>query len=190
MTTNERLARWTRRGLDAALVLLVVVSLLTVILARVVPLTGRPTFVVAGGSMAPAIAVGSAVIVEPVAPESIVVGDIVSLRSGPDRAIFTHRVIRVVDRDGTTWFETQGDANTGPDPSLTSETAVIGRVTTTIPAIGYLIALISSPSGITFVVALGLLLLLVGWFIEAPARSTSTVKTSDLRPRAVTPHEG
>ena len=190
MASNRRVATWARRLIDGALVLLVLISLLTMVLARVVPLTGRSTFVVAGGSMAPAIAVGSAVIVEPVAPGSIVAGDVVSLRSGPDRAIFTHRVTRVVDRDGATWVETQGDANPAPDPSLTPATAVIGRVAATVPLMGYLVALMSTPSGIIFVIALGVLLLLVGWMMESPARHFTTVRAPNWRPRASTPHEG
>ena len=186
MTTNERIARWTRRGLDAALVLLVIVSLLTVILARVVPMTGRSTFVVAGGSMAPAISVGSAVIVDPVDPMALAVGDVVSLRSGTERAIFTHRITRVVDHEGTVWIETRGDANASPDPSLTPATDVIGRVTVAVPVAGYAIALVSTVSGIVFVIALGLLMFLVGWVIESPARATPTVHAPDRRPRVST----
>jgi signal peptidase I len=74
---------------DAALVLLVALCLLTIALERLVPLTGRTTFVVAGGSMEPAIGIGSAIVVEPVDPHALAVGDVVSLRSGPDRAIFS-----------------------------------------------------------------------------------------------------
>ena len=127
--STDRLAIWARRSFDVLLVVLIVVCLLTVVLARVVPLTGRSTFVVAGGSMAPAISVGSAVVVEPVAAADLRVGDVVSLRSGPQRAIFTHRITRVAQRDGATWIETQGDANATADPSLSPASAVIGRVT-------------------------------------------------------------
>jgi len=167
MTMTGHVARWARRCLDAALVLLVVVSLLTVILARVVPMTGRSTFVVAGGSMAPTIGVGSAVIVDPVDPSLLAVGDVVSLRSGSERAIFTHRITRVVDREGTVWIETQGDANRTPDPSISPATNVIGRVSLAIPFAGYLIALLSSPRGIVFVMLLGVLLLFAGWMLDS-----------------------
>ncbi len=83
--------------------------------------------------MEPTIPLGAAVIVEPVAPADLAVGDIVSLRSGPQRAVFTHRIIRIADRDGEVWIETQGDANDAPDPSITPATAVIGRVAVIIP---------------------------------------------------------
>jgi signal peptidase len=168
MNSNDSLATWMRGLLDAVLVLLLTLCLLAVVLARIVPLTGRSTLVVAGGSMEPTISIGSAVVLEPVDPGSIRVGEVVSLRSGPAQAIFTHRVTRVVDRDGAIWIETKGDANAEPDPSITAATQVVGRVTVTIPGAGYLIALLSTPRGLMFVVSLGLVLLLVGWLIEVP----------------------
>ena len=176
MTTDARIALWAHEALDAALVLLVVICLFTIILGRVLPLTGRTTLVVAGGSMEPAIPLGSAIVVEPVDPRSLAVGDVVSLRSGPGRAIFSHRVIRVVVRDGTTWVETKGDANASADPSLTPASQIIGRASTTIPNAGYLIALLSSLHGIVFVISLGLVLLLAASMVEvfaaAPLRQT------------------
>jgi signal peptidase len=168
MISRDRLATSMRSFLDAVLVLLLTLCLLAIVLARLVPLTGRTTLVVAGGSMVPAIGVGSAVVVELVDPASIRVGDVVSLRSGPTAAIFTHRVTRVVDRDGAIWLQTKGDANAEPDPSITAATQVIGRVAVTVPGAGSLIALLSTPSGLMFVVSLGLVLLLLGWLIEPP----------------------
>ena len=168
VSSGQRLLTWTRRGLDLALILLVVTCLLTIVLARVVPLTGRSTLVVAGGSMAPALDIGTAVVVEPVEPSSLRVGDLVSLRSGAERAIFTHRITRLIDRDGAVWIETKGDANAGVDPSITPATSVIGRVSVALPKVGYLIALLSAPVGILFVISLGSLLLFAGWIIEAP----------------------
>ncbi len=168
MPTGDRLLTWTRRGLDLALVLLVAVCIVTIVIARVVPLTGRSTLVVAGASMVPALDIGTAVVVEPVEPGSLRVGDIVSLRSGPQQAIFTHRITRLVERDGAVWIETKGDANAQIDPSITPASDVVGRVTIAVPKLGYLIALLSAPVGILFVISLGSLLLFAGWILEAP----------------------
>ena len=107
----DAVASGVRHLPDLALVGLIVVASSGVVLARVVPMTGRATFVVASGSMAPAIPVGAAVIVEPVDPAALREGDVVSLRSGPQRAVFTHRITRVVDRADGRWIETRGDAN-------------------------------------------------------------------------------
>jgi signal peptidase len=184
MSLEPRLANWTRDVCDAALVLLVALSLLTIALGRVLPLTGRTTLAVAGGSMEPAIHLGSAIVVEPVDAHSLAVGDVVSLRSGPNRAVFSHRIIRVVDRDGTVWIETKGDANAAADPSLTPASQVIGRASVTIPGAGYLIALLSSLHGIVFVVSLGLVLILAASLVESlvPARRRSAGPSRHAEP--------
>jgi signal peptidase len=187
MSLEARLATWTRDLCDAVLVLLVALCLLTIALGRMLPLTGRTTLVVAGGSMEPAISLGSAIVVEPVDPRSLAVGDVVSLRSGSQRAIFSHRVIRVVDRDGTVWIETKGDANAAADPSLTPAGQVIGRASVTVPGAGYLIALMSSLHGIVFVVSLGLVLLIAASIVESlvpvKRRDVGIERPTDPAPR-------
>ena len=188
MSLEPRLASWTRDLCDAALVLLVAICLLTIALGRVLPITGRTTLAVAGGSMEPAIGLGSAIVVEPVDPHLLVVGDVVSLRSGPNRAIFSHRIIRVVVRDGAVWIETRGDANATADPSLTPASQVIGRASMTIPGAGYLIALLSSLHGIVFVVSLGLVLLLAASLVEGllPVPRRSAVPSRQTEPASLT----
>ena len=167
----DRAVTVLRRLLDGLLLALVAVSLGVLVLGRVLPLTGHPTLVVAGPSMEPTIPIGAAVVLDGVAPADLAVGDVVSLRSGPDRAIFTHRIVRLAEGDGGPWLETQGDANATPDPSLTPAAAVIGRVVVGIPIAGYLLTLYSAPVGILFVISLGLVLLLLGVLLEPRAVS-------------------
>ncbi len=155
-----------RRLLDGLLLALVAVTLGVIVLGRVLPLTGHQTLVVGGPSMEPSIPIGAAVVLDQVEPASLAVGDVVSLRSGPQRAIFTHRIIRLAELDGARLIETQGDANPAPDPSLTPATAVLGRVAVSIPYAGYLLALYSAPSGILFVLSLGLVLIVAGMMLE------------------------
>jgi signal peptidase len=153
-------------------------------------LLGHQVFVVAGPSMVPAIDMGSAVVLEVVAPDSLHVGDVVSLRSGPERAVFTHRIVRVAHRDGEVWIETKGDANPAADPSITPASAVLGRVALSIPYAGYLIALLSIPSGIVFIIALGLLLLAIGWWLDwllVERRPASSANVTAPAPRSVRP---
>jgi len=155
-----------RRLLDGLLLALVAVSLGVIVLGRFVPLLGHPTLVVAGPSMEPTIPIGAAVVLDPVPSSSLKIGDVVSLRSGVERAIFTHRVIRLADHDGALWIETQGDANSTPDPSLTPASAVLGRVALSIPYAGYFLTLYGTVSGVLFVISLGLVLLAIGIFLE------------------------
>jgi len=168
MRLPPRLIATVRRIVDSLLIFLILVVLSGMVLGRLVPLTGRTTLIIGGGSMEPALRIGTAVIVDPVAPTDIRVGDIVSLRSGDHlQSIFTHRVTRIVPHEGTIWIETKGDANKDVDPSITSTANVIGRVSTTIPYAGFLLALLSAPSGIIFVLCLAIVLLLFVWLIES-----------------------
>ena len=87
---------------------------------------------------------------------------------------------RIVPREGTIWIETKGDANADVDPSITSTEHVIGRVSATIPYAGFLLALLSAPSGVLFVVLLAAVLLTLIWLLESfevdlVARAPSTV---------------
>lgn len=188
MNRTERLLSSVRWAVDGLAVLVVVLAVGAVVLGRVLPLLGHQVFVVAGPSMGPAIDMGSAVALEVVAPDSLHVGDVVSLRSGPERAVFTHRIVRVAHRDGEVWIETKGDANPAADPSITPASAVLGRVALSIPYAGYLIALLSIPSGIVFVIALGLLLLAIGWRLDAllvERRFASSATVTARAPRSV-----
>jgi signal peptidase len=158
---------WLRRIIDIALIALIVVVLSGVALGKLVPLTGRQTIVIGGGSMSPAIPLGAAVIIAPVAPAALGFGDVVSLRIAEENATFTHRITDVVDRPDGRWFRTKGDANPAPDPTLVPASAVIGRVELAIPAMGYLIALLSLPVGVLFVVGLAATLLAIAWLLES-----------------------
>ncbi len=151
-----------RRGLDLALLALVAVVVSALLIARVVPmLTGAPVFVVGGGSMEPAIHLGSIAVDLPVAATSLAVGDIVSLTAGPQRAVFTHRITRLVPRDDGLWLETKGDANRTIDPSLVPASAVLGRVGLVVPILGVAVGVLGTASGLAliFMIAVGLLAL-------------------------------
>jgi signal peptidase I len=127
----------------------------------------------------PAIDVGAAVILETVPPDALRVGDVVSLRSGPARAVFTHRVVRIAERDGAVWLETKGDANAQSDPSLTPATDVIGRVAVVLPIAGYALAVLTAPPGVVFVLSTGSLLLLAGWWLESSSRERRRQAAAD-----------
>jgi signal peptidase len=156
-----------RRFLDLLLLALIVAVLLGVLLGKLVPLTGRQTMIVGGSSMEPAIGLGAAIVIKPVEPESLAIGDVVSLRAGDQHAIFTHRIVEVVDRRDGRWIRTKGDANADPDPTLVHASAVIGRTELSIPFAGYLLALLSEPTGVLFLVGLAATILAATWLLES-----------------------
>jgi signal peptidase len=172
-------ARIARRVLELGLAGLAVGILATVVLVRGVPLTGRHVLVVGGGSMEPVLSLGSAIIVEPIPVSSLAVGDIVTIRVGPDQAIFTHRITRLVHRPDGLWIETKGDANASTDGSIIPATSVEGRLVMAIPRIGYVVAGLSQPSGLAAALGmagllLALIMLLDGPSVAAPAPARPT----------------
>jgi signal peptidase I len=168
MSATYRITRLARRMLDVLLGVLILLVLGIIVIARVIPaLTGGNTFVVGGSSMEPAISLGAVVIAIPVATDRLASGDIVSVRVGEKQALFTHRIVRLVDREDGLWLETKGDANDNPDPAIIPATTVVGRVAVVIPQAGYAVRLLGTAQGILFLLALGAFMLAVGWLLES-----------------------
>lgn len=99
--------------------------------------------VIRGASMEPALERGTLLLVRPVAPERLRLGDIVSFedpRPGRERLV-THRVVGI-ERYGPqareVTFRTRGDANRKPDPWHLSVDDRIGRKVIAVPAVGRL----------------------------------------------------
>jgi signal peptidase I len=135
---------------------IVVLLGLTVNVGRIV---GLEVFAVRGGSMAPTIPVGAAVIAVPTAPDAIQLGDIVTIRAD-NGVVFTHRVVEIDTGGADYWLRTKGDRNTTADAAPIPGSAVVGVVRMTIPLAGYLIAMSGTPTGILSVLAYVVALLL------------------------------
>src|SRR5205085_11978943 len=126
----------------------------------------RQVFVVKGGSMAPAIPLGSVIFVRPVAPADLQVGDIVSVRLD-DGAVLTHRIVELRQSYlGDMVMRTRGDANTGNDIPLIHDSAVIGVVDNYVPYLGYVMAFLSMPSGLVATLGAMGILLLCRWALQ------------------------
>ena len=166
MDNGTRMFAIGRRVIDAAIVALVLLVLIGLFLGRLVPLTGRDTLIIGGRSMEPAIPMGAAIVIERVAASELSVGDVVTMRVGTKPSIFTHRIVRLLTLDGQPYIETKGDANAAPDGATIPVTSVVGRVAWSIPLAGYLLALLSIPAGIAFVIGLGITLVLVAILLE------------------------
>ncbi|HYI65302.1 MAG TPA: signal peptidase I [Candidatus Limnocylindrales bacterium] len=121
--------------------------------------------VITGGSMAPAIPAGAVIEPAVVSADDVVAGDILTVRAD-NGVIVTHRVSRVVDLPEGRFFELKGDANLTVDPELVPTRSLIGRVDGSVPFAGYVLGLLSTPSGLVFVLAaLGMLLVCI-WLLE------------------------
>jgi signal peptidase I len=126
------------------------------------------TFVIQGGSMEPAIPFGSLIVGESVSPDSVHVGDVVTIRAD-NGAVITHRVTRLADLGTERYYEIKGDANRTADPVLVPASAVIGRMALQVPYLGYVVAMLGTPAGfvsLLAMVAAGLLVILLAEQLE------------------------
>jgi signal peptidase len=162
MKSAVRMVGWL---LDAALVLLVALVLALVLAANVGPLLGHEPLVIRGGSMAPAIPRGALVDVARVEPAELAVGDVVTIKAA-NGVLVTHRVSRIVEMPDGLYLETKGDANGQPDPALVPVSAVTGRVDLSLPYLGYVMYMLTTPAGLVSVVCLAFSLLLAIWLLE------------------------
>ncbi|WP_267639370.1 signal peptidase I [Haloarchaeobius amylolyticus] len=168
--SNDR--RWLIRG--ALGTVLNVVGLL-LLLAIVVPFViyavpqvagGDQSYVVLTGSMEPAISPGDVVIVTHVDPTTIGVGDVIIYERANMNVPTTHRVVeRTTTETGDVAFVTKGDANEDPDSGLVTTSAVIGKISLTLPKVGYVIQFVNSKTGFLALVLVpfGLLILSEVW---------------------------
>ena len=119
---------------------LVILTSLAAVAVLVPRLAGATPYTVLTGSMRPQLPPGTLVVVEPVDPDELRVGDVITyqLESGK-RTVVTHRIVSVDIRlDGETVFTTQGDANDTPDAASVRPVQVRGRLWYAVPYLGYL----------------------------------------------------
>lgn len=152
MSVRERFP--STRSVATALALLVLVALLVPFVIFAVPqvVGADHGFVILSGSMEPTVSPGDVIIVD--ASAAVTVGDIVTFDDG-NTVPTTHRVVGVEDGQ----YVTQGDANPNPDAQRVAPSDVLGRVTLTIPYIGYVILWVNTPIGYVSLVVAPLVLL-------------------------------
>jgi signal peptidase len=94
------------------------------------------------GSMEPTLPVGSLVIISPVDPPSLQIGDIICYRFS-DSVLITHRIVNITSEG----FQTKGDANEEPDRKIVTKNQIVGSVVVSIPILGYLGTFMKTPVG-------------------------------------------
>lgn len=108
-----------RCGNALAWLLVLGISAVITVAVLVPRVAGATPYTILTGSMRPSMPPGTLVVVKPVSPALVRVGDVVTyqLHSGePD--VVTHRVVSIgMDGEGRRIFRTQGDSNDVADPS-------------------------------------------------------------------------
>ncbi len=157
--------RWTRRLLDALLVVAVLAVTLTAGITLLAPVLGGRALVIGGGSMEPTIRPGALVLSLPAGAVGYAIGDVVTVQQGASTP-YTHRVTRFAELRGVPYVETKGDANAQPDPAIVPVAAIIGRVALSLPFLGYLSLALGTAMGLGGFLALCAMLLLLVWLLE------------------------
>jgi len=154
-----------RRVLEAGLILLVLSVVSLALIAQAAPFLGGALFAVRSESMTPSLAVGDLVVVRDVDPGLIAVGDVVTIKLTTGSTM-THRVVAITPTDDGPLFQTRGDANGGVDPVAVRADQVVGRLALSVPLLGFLLAMISMPTGLAALFSVGATLLTATWLLD------------------------
>ena len=143
--------------LIAALVLVLVFTLISRITGNEPSLFGFSLYRVSSGSMRPELEVGDVIFVRKCEGESVHAGDIITFDgTSGDLAgkLVTHRVITApYEENGEVFLVTKGDANSiGDDPINVNQ--VRGVVITKVPPLRFLFDFFSTPWGLLAIIAL------------------------------------
>jgi signal peptidase I len=139
------------------------------------PRVGLQVFAIRGGSMAPTIPLGAAVIAGHTATDDIEVGDIVTIRAD-NGVVYTHRVVDIDASESVHWLRTKGDANTTADAAPVPATSVLGVVDVWVPLVGFLIGMLATPVGVVSFLAFAVALLGLIWELEEAEDATATIR--------------
>lgn len=124
-------------------------------------IAGYQLYIVLSGSMSPSFETGSVVLIRPLAPSAVQVGDIITYRDAEDsEKIVTHRVMAVLPTEPLS-FTTRGDANNANDLIPIPASNLLGRVNYSVPLLGYLLSFVRTGAGILLMVIVPALLIIV-----------------------------
>jgi signal peptidase len=145
---NATIWKVLRTGLSLG-IFAIVLGLVAVIV--IIPkVLGATPLTILTSSMEPGLPPGTLIVVEPVAPENIVIGDVITyqIESG-EAAVVTHRILEVQSSTvGEPTFILQGDNNAEPDPPVTAA-QIQGRLVYSLPWVGNLSSILNGPARAT-----------------------------------------
>ncbi|WP_019154417.1 signal peptidase I [Robertmurraya massiliosenegalensis] len=112
------------------------------------------------GSMEPGFTQGDFIIIRPYSTDEPMIDDVVTYRKESGTFV-THRIVDVVNRNGTSLFQTKGDANNVVDEALVHPDQIVGSVMVKIPKLGFLLKFVKSPLGLITITSILFLSLIV-----------------------------
>lgn len=113
------------------------------------------------GSMSPTFKVGGMVVILPVDPLTVEVGDVVTYKVQRDLLV-THRVVEVIGDGSSLGFKTKGDGVEKEDGYIVPSQNVVGKVWFYVPLFGLFAEFVKSPIGLALCLILPGALLIWG----------------------------
>ena len=161
-------------GVGLSFGLLALVALIAVLVIALPMATKSTPYTVLTSSMTPNYPPGTLVIVKPVDPQQIRIGDVVTYQIASNQpAVITHRVIQIVEPNtpgGTETFILKGDANSLPDAKPVKPVQVRGVVWYAVPYLGWVNNVINGDArNVIIPIVAG------GLFLYAGFMATSTI---------------
>lgn len=126
---------------------------------------GYKPFIVLSGSMEGQIHKGDLILTKTVDPSTLKVNDIIAFRDA-ENTVTTHRIIDIVENNGTTQFITKGDNNSTQDRNLVSYEDVEGIYITRFSSFGSIMKSLSNPTTILALALIITMLFVVGFAIS------------------------
>lgn len=114
-------------------------------------------FIDNSNSMRPKIKTGSVIFVKKT--NTYKKGDIITFKSNPIST--THRIYKIINRDGKDFFVTKGDQNDALDSYLVSQESIFGKVIYIIPYLGYLLTVLKTKPGLFLFIFLPTLIIML-----------------------------
>jgi signal peptidase len=166
--------RWIARLLTLCFAIAVAGGVMvTVVLPRAVH---GQAMTVLSGSMTPTIPVGAIVVVRPVDPGTLRVGDIATYQKRPGEDIYvTHRIVAIDRNTNPATFTFKGDANPTPDLDPVVSGQIRGQVWFDVPYLGAVRDALHGKGGVTLL----FMLVLAGYAIS---QTTSGLREQHTNP--------
>ena len=122
---------------------------------------GTTPLIVLTDSMNPEIKSGDLILCKATKAEEIQVNDIISFfdPAGNGTSVVTHRVVEIIEKDGTFYFRTRGDNNNTDDKDLVPAENLVGVYKMRIGGAGHIAMFMQSTTGLIICVILPIILL-------------------------------
>ncbi len=131
---------------------------------KVPDIFGIKPMIVLSGSMETSIYTGDLVFAKIVDPNTLENNDIIAFRNENDK-VTTHRIVEIVNEDGTKKFKTKGDNNNTEDANLVETSDVEGIYIGRIPKVGNFLLFMQKPIGLIVVLLIILVIGLIWLYI-------------------------